>query len=298
MRHGASKGPALADDYDQRRHRDSRDMHRRGDRRDDDYRRRDRSRDRRDRHGGRERSPDRRRRSRDRDFRDRRDDSRDRQHRRHDDHANSYSRSRPDDGRDRRASRDVDPKRNDANPPAPAGPSDEQKKVERLAKLEAWKKKMAEEKLKKEQLDAGGTRELLKKIDERANASPASPAPLSPVIKEASASPSSPAPYAGKFDPKAIAKRAATEKGTAGAVGTLDSSLPVKELAKTGVFSSVGKGFQADKKLSTFSSSSTGMFIMYQIFLESSTNVVNSICSAKNSWKLECLRFRRKDGAG
>lgn len=272
MRHGANRGgPAVADSYDQHRHRNSKDT-RRGDgrleRRDDDYRRRDRSRDRRrskDRYGGRDRSPDRRRRSRERDFRDRRDDSRDRLNGRLRDDTNSYPRSRPEDGHDRRASKEADVKRNDVStrasplrrhganndqatkPAAAAGPSDEQKKAERLAKLEAWKKKMAEEKLKKEQLDAGGTRELLKQIDAKATRSPA---PASPIVAKAPASPASPAPYQGKFDPKAIAKRATEKLNDAKAIG-----LPAKEIAKTtAALSSGPNNFQPGKNAFTSSS--------------------------------------------
>lgn len=277
MRHGTNRGgPAVADSYDQRRHRDSRDT-RRGDgrleRRDDDYRRRDRSRDRRrsrDGYGGRERSPDRRRRSRERDFRDRRDDSRDRLNGRLRDDTNSYLRSRPEDGRDRRASKEADVKRNDvstslsqiyghdanngqtAKSAATAGPSDEQKKAERLAKLEAWKKKMAEEKLKKEQLDAGGTRELLKQIDAKATGSPA---PASPVVAKAPASPASPAPYAGKFDPKAIAKRATEKLSDAKAIG-----LPAKEIAKTtAALPSGSSSFQPGKNAFTNTSKASAL---------------------------------------
>lgn len=227
----------------------------------------------------RDRSPDRRRRrSRDRDYRDRRDDSRDRLlHRRHEDHTNSYARSRLDDGRDRRAIRDVDAKRSDvsitffhthkaqsnnaaqaAKPPVSAGYADEQKKAERLAKLEAWKKKMAEEKEKKEKFDAGGTRKLLEEIDARANVSP-SAAPESPAIDKEIPSPVPLAPYAGKFDPKAIAKRATEKLNNAAAAGTLDKIIPAKELTKaSAILPSVVKGFQADKNITAFSTSSKG----------------------------------------
>ncbi|KFY69046.1 hypothetical protein V496_00589 [Pseudogymnoascus sp. VKM F-4515 (FW-2607)] len=222
-----------------RRHRDSRDLPRQRDRsigrRDDGYRRRDRSRDRRpsrERHLDRERSPDRRRRrSRDRDYRE-----------------------RPDDGRDIRTNREPDGKRNVAEqPPTPSGPTDEQKKAERLAKLEAWKKKVAEQKEQKEKLEAGGTRKLLDQIDVKANGSP-SATPGSPALLADTASPGSPAPYAGKFDPKAIARRASEKLNAAAA---LNKNTPGIDIAQTSATSlSATNGAQADKPLSAFSSSS------------------------------------------
>ncbi|ELR02909.1 pre-mRNA processing RNA-helicase [Pseudogymnoascus destructans] len=245
-----------------RRHRDSRDLPRQRDRsigrRDDGYRRRDRSRDRRpsrERQLDRDRSPDRRRRrSRDRDYRDRRDDSRDTLHRRHEDQTNSYSRSRPYDGRDSRTNREPDGKRNAAEQhPAPSAPTDEQKKAERLAKLEAWKKKVAEQKEQKEKLEAGGTRKLLDQIDVKANGSP-SATPGSTALLADTASPGSPAPYAGKFDPKAIARRASEKLNAAAA---LNKNTPGIELAQTSATSlSATNGVQADKNLPAFSSSS------------------------------------------
>jgi ATP-dependent RNA helicase DDX46/PRP5 len=133
--------------------------------------------------------------------------------------------------------------------------TDEEKKAERLAKLEAWKKKMAEDKVRKEkELAAGGTRKLLDEIDQRANASPTTASPVSPSTPM---SVSSPAPYAGKFDPKAIAKRAAASSSTASALG---NDIPVKELVKaSATLPSTVKGVQADKKPTAFTSSSTGM---------------------------------------
>jgi ATP-dependent RNA helicase DDX46/PRP5 len=268
----------------QRRHRD-RDVHHRRDRsldrRNDDYDRsyrRDRSRDRRrsrERYAERERSPDRRRRrSRERDFRDRRDDSRDRHRRRREDSTDSYSRNRGDEIRDR-TSRGGSTKASDVRttlpyagesrtnylPQAPksstpAGQTDEEKKAERLAKLEAWKKKMAADKERKEkELEAGGTRKLLDEIDQRANASPTLASPVSPSTPLSIASP---APYAGKFDPKAIAKRAAASSSAPVALG---KDIPVKELVKaSATIPPTVKGLQADKKPTAFTSPSTGKF--------------------------------------
>jgi len=256
-----------------------RDNHRRRDRsidrREDDYYRsgrRDRSRDRR--YADRERSPDRRRRrSRERDYRDRRDDSYDRARRRREDSTDSWPRSRGEDTRGKPPSRPESTKpaevRTSLRPsahqesnvsiqaPKPSGPpvqSEADKKAERLAKLEAWKKKMAEDKERKEKdLAAGGTRRLLDDIDQKANGSPAVASPASPATPNGLASP---APYAGKFDPKAIAKKAVASSSS-----TLGNDLPLKELTKaSATLTSSVKGLQADKKPTAFNSSSNGEF--------------------------------------
>ena len=283
----------------QRRPRE-RDMHRRRDRsidrRDDDYHRpgrRDRSRDRRDRFGDRDRSPDRRRhRSRERDYRDRRDDSHDRARRRRGDSTDSWSRSRGEDNRGKA------PTRTETAPAsevrryfaccaraetklAAQGPkssttaaqTEADKKAERLAKLEAWKKKMAEDKERKErELTAGGNRKLLDDIDQKANESPAAESPLSP----ASSSIASPAPYAGKFDPKAIAKKAAASSNTANALGR---EIPLKELSKaSATLTSTVKGLHADKKPAAFNSTSNGTDPISMFFL--STHADTSLAAS------------------
>lgn len=218
----------------------------------DDFRRRDRSTDRRDDdhyRGGRDRrrsrdrlvdrerdrSPEsRRRRSRDRDSR--RDDSRDQTRARREGTADSHPRSKRGDSRDRgTAPNDASKAKTsdvccttlslsflEANvgqqaeskskaKPAPTQ-ADADKKVERLAKLAAWKKKQ-EEKEKQKEPTPGGTRKLFAEMDEKANAAPsnvvsagASPAPASPADQQI---PSPAAQYTGKFDPKAIAKKSA-----------------------------------------------------------------------------------------
>jgi ATP-dependent RNA helicase DDX46/PRP5 len=147
-------------------------------------------------------------------------------------------------------------------PTAPAAPTDEEKKAERLAKLEAWKKKMAEDKERKEkELAAGGTRKLLDEIDQRANGTSATASPASPSTPQTEGSP---APYAGKFDPKAIAKKAAI--GSTHAATALGKDIPVKELAKaSATLPSSVKGLQADKKPSAFSSASSGQYHPSQI---------------------------------
>ncbi|KAI1489733.1 P-loop containing nucleoside triphosphate hydrolase protein [Biscogniauxia mediterranea] len=97
-------------------------------------------------------------------------------------------------------------------PKPPAAQTDADKRAERLAKVSAWKKKQ-EEKEKQKEATPGGTRMLLAEMDQKANgissnATPTitSPAPVSPADSQV-LSPAT--PYAGKFDPKAIAKKSA-----------------------------------------------------------------------------------------
>ncbi|KAI9732495.1 MAG: pre-mRNA processing RNA-helicase [Claussenomyces sp. TS43310] len=271
----------LSPDADLLQQRRDRDTHRPKDysdrrnyERDYDYNRtgrRDRKRSR-DRYTDRERSPDRRRRrSREGDYRDRRDDSRDRPRRRGEDPTDSSSRSRGDGGRDRGTNRTTSAKTHDVCPPHPrpqeraanwllnqapnnssaAPQSDELKKAERLAKLEAWKRKIAEDKEKKEkELSAGGTRRLLDEIDQRANGSPPVASPASPYTPK---SVPSPAPYAGKFDPKAIAKKAV---GSLQSTATLGTDIPIQELAKASAAPPMANGIQTDRRPAAVSSSS------------------------------------------
>ena len=221
------------------------------DRRDDKYYRggrrgdyRDRDRDRRrsrDRYGDRTpQSPDRRRRSRedDRGAR-RRDESRDRGRGRREDTADSQGRARREDagpgrtpvgenGRaDKKEVRDhnrPNHQRSDSShlqPPKPNNnevKSDADKKAERLAKLEAWKKKKESASQKQKEVNPSQTRNLLAEMDMKAAgespatvaASPEASGAASPKGSSGTASPATPStPYAGKFDPKAIAKRAA-----------------------------------------------------------------------------------------
>ncbi|KIX04260.1 uncharacterized protein Z518_07814 [Rhinocladiella mackenziei CBS 650.93] len=209
-------------DRDGYRHRD-RSLDRRYDsRRDDDYyySRRDRSRDRR-----RSRDRDDRRRSRDRDTRFRREDSHDGDRRLRDESTESRKRKR-DDSRDRISRRESSNVSREVSytmlrhvyrthqlvqaskPSTPTPHTAEEQKAARLAKLEQWKKKQAEEQAKKQrELEAaGGARSILNEIDRRAGISPAVGSPQSPAAPD-SPSPA-PTPYAGKFDPKVIVKKA------------------------------------------------------------------------------------------
>jgi ATP-dependent RNA helicase DDX46/PRP5 len=140
--------------------------------------------------------------------------------------------------------------------PKPPTQTEEEKKVERLAKLEAWKKKQAEERERKQRELAatGGTRTLLDEIDKRAASSPAVASPLSPSGINGDASPPR---YTGKFDPKAIARKA-----TVSATGstTLGKDVPLPEIAKASATStSSAAGLMADKTSIAASSSSTGI---------------------------------------
>ncbi|KAI9819927.1 MAG: pre-mRNA processing RNA-helicase [Pycnora praestabilis] len=262
---------------DSHRRRD-RSIDRRDDRRDEDtYRpgRRDRSRDRRrsrDRDVGRDRR--RRSRSRERDYRDRRDDSRDRARRRRDDSTDSKRKSRPNDSREKGVSKvsgvkahevsihfhdfafvspSADSRMQLPNASTPTRQADEDVKAERLAKMEAWKKKVAADRERKQkELDsAGGARTLLDEIDKKAAGTPLPTSPQSPATLNGDASP---APYAGKFDPKAIAKKA-----TASSTGatTLGKDIPLPEIAKaSATFTSSAAGMKADKPGAAFSNSS------------------------------------------
>ena len=252
-------------DRDSRLHRD-----RSRDRRDEDaYRssRRDRSRDRR-RSRERDTVKDYRRRSRERESRNKRDDSRDRARRRRDVSLSPRRKGKVDDGRERSqkatngaghsevsfglysgggvsfASADtltyLQPTKSTSAPTQ----TDEEKKAERLAKLEAWKQKQAAERgrKQKELETAGASRSLLDEIDKKAQISTAVASPASP---ESSNDDASPIPYAGKFDPKAIARKATAGPASVTKLGT-DVALP--EIAKaSAAINSNSTGSKANK---------------------------------------------------
>ena len=150
----------------------------------------------------------------------------------------------------------------------PAAQTEAEKKAERLAKLEAWKKKMAEDKERKEKdLAIGGNRKLLDEIDLRTNGSPSVGSPLSP----ANSNIASPAPYAGKFDPKAIAKKAAASSNNVDALGR---EIPLKELSKaSATLTSTVKGLHADKKPTAFNSTSNGTDPASKLSLDNFTDI-------------------------
>jgi ATP-dependent RNA helicase DDX46/PRP5 len=104
-----------------------------------------------------------------------------------------------------------------ASKPSTPSQSAEEQKVVRLAKLEAWKQKQAAEQAQREAdlAAAGGARSILTEIDKKAELSTAATASQSPVVSGNV----SPAPYAGKFDPKAIVKKAHASTATIDVLG-------------------------------------------------------------------------------
>ena len=123
-----------------------------------------------------------------------------------------------------------------------------------MAKLEAWKQKQAAEKDRKQkELEAaGGTRGLLDEIDKRAQLSPAVASPVAPTepaadLPHTPLEDNTPLPYAGKFDPKAIAKKAASSTTGASKLGT-DVALP-QSIKASATLTSNNAGVKADKKV-------------------------------------------------
>ena len=112
-----------------------------------------------------------------------------------------------------------------------------------MAKLEAWKQKQALERSNKQKVEAPATtRSLLDEMDKKTEAPPVEAqvtstepqaAPPIPIVPETAESApidevdesASPAHYAGKFDPKAIAKKATTSSATTSKLG-LDVPFP------------------------------------------------------------------------
>ena len=124
--------------------------------------------------------------------------------------------------------------------------TEEARKAERLAKLEAWKQKQAVERDRKQkELElSGGTKNLLAEIDKKAQEFPAAASPISPFNPIETNGDVSPAPYTGKFDPKAIAKKATTASLSISKLGT-DIALP--ETVKASATKSNVNGVKADK---------------------------------------------------
>ena len=126
---------------------------------------------------------------------------------------------------------------------------------------------MAADKDRKEKdLVAGGTRKLLEDIDQKANGSPSPASPASPGTPKIV----SPEPYAGKFDPKAIAKKAVSNSSGASMLG---KDMPIKELSKaSATLTSSVKGLPADKKPTAFNSTANSK---YQIINDAPRNIAN-----------------------
>ncbi|KAI9769457.1 MAG: pre-mRNA processing RNA-helicase [Candelina submexicana] len=129
-------------------------------------------------------------------------------------------------------------------PPGPVAQTDEEVKAERLAKMKAWKEKMAADRERKQKVleSLGGTRSLLEEIDKKAATTPANASPHSPDAPYGDASP---VPYAGKFDPKAIVKKATAS--STGATTTLGKDVPLPQVIKaSATLNSSVTGMKAD----------------------------------------------------
>ncbi|CAF9922866.1 pre-mRNA processing RNA-helicase [Imshaugia aleurites] len=170
------------------------------------------------------------------------DDSRDRARRRREGSADSRRKGRRDDSRDKN-------QKSAGGKEIPTTPTqtDEEKKAERLAKLEAWKQKQAAEKDRKQKEieSSGGTRNLLAEIDKKAQAPPVVASPVEASPPAATDGDASPVPYAGKFDPKALSKKKASATSSTSKLGT-DIALP--EIAKaSATIKPTANGLKADK---------------------------------------------------
>ncbi|KAF7560710.1 hypothetical protein G7046_g3419 [Stylonectria norvegica] len=125
------------------------------------------------------------------------------------------------------------------NPKASAAQGEVDKKAERLAKLEAWKKKKETESQKQKEVNPSQTRNLLAEMDKKASGvssktvSPNVSAAPSPISKDIPSTGSPTVPFTGKFDPKAIAKKSAASrthdivKPVLGSIAALPEKLPV-----------------------------------------------------------------------
>lgn len=109
------------------------------------------------------------------------------------------------------------------------------KQAERLAKLEAWKKKTLTSKQATKDTDATSTRKLLAEMDGRATPSAitsplhGSSAVASPSTPQSAQDASPTVPYAGKFDPKAIAKKATARHHSPAALGVIPGAPTASE---------------------------------------------------------------------
>ncbi|TKA65332.1 hypothetical protein B0A55_10571 [Friedmanniomyces simplex] len=118
--------------------------------------------------------------------------------------------------------------------PTTADNAAEEAKKAKLAKVEAWKKQMAEKNNLRTASGSGPSSPAVRigdttgpgspALQPSAIASPSSLGPSSPIVKDEK--PASPAPYAGKFDPKAIAKRAAAKLEKSRAALNGDAVMP------------------------------------------------------------------------
>lgn len=145
--------------------------------------------------------------------------------------------------------------------------SDADKKAERLAKLEAWKKKKESESQKQKAQNPGDMSQaikLLAEMDKKTSMgqpSPATSASPSVALSTAVPEPDSASPaqaYAGKFDPKSIAKKSAASRShdsSKSVLGSLDGQpgqlappqLPRPAAAATDIQATAGKSWNATR---------------------------------------------------
>lgn len=142
-----------------------------------------------------------------------------------------------------------------SKPSTPTAQSAEEQKAARLAKMEQWKRKRADEQARKQQeIEAsGGARNILNEIDKKAGMSPTVTAPHSPSHSDAP----SPAPeqYAGKFDPKAIVKKAHHQAAASKVLGA-DIAPPLVN----GTVSKIAERSPAREKSPAFNGNKTNSF--------------------------------------
>ena len=149
--------------------------------------------------------------------------------------------------------------------------TEERKKAERLAKLEAWKAKQTAEMQKKQrELEAsGGTRGILEQMDRRAAESMASETQIQvgTPVQEAENDVETATPYPGKFDPKAIVKKAAGQQSGLKALGN-DVAVPASKLNPSVPIGKSVPDLSTDKNRSIHNVSAQGMGISsYESYL-------------------------------
>lgn len=122
--------------------------------------------------------------------------------------------------------------------------SEADKKAERLAKLEAWKKKKEMEQRKDIAATPGSTRKLLAEMDVKATGIPVTilsptngttPGSASPAAQDALPA----VPYGGKFDPKAMAKKSGGRHQSPTVLGAIKGH-PVEKTVTVPAASSTG----------------------------------------------------------
>ncbi|KAL8390859.1 hypothetical protein RB595_009771 [Gaeumannomyces hyphopodioides] len=138
--------------------------------------------------------------------------------------------------------------------------SEADKKAERLAKLEAWKKKKEMEQRKEGGATPGSTRKLLAEMDIKATGIPAtvlSPSngtttgPGSPATPQSAQEAQPMVPYGGKFDPKAIAKKSGGRHQSPTVLGAIKGH-PVEKAVTVPTASLVASSLPQGKPISGF----------------------------------------------